>query len=58
MKYNPGGVVKGSGGQSWGGTNLDKAAASMGTSRNPNTKDDTGPGGSGSTGMPSTSRPK
>lgn len=57
-KYNTGGKVSGTGGQSWGGTSVDKSAAAMGTTyHNPNTKDDAAPGGYGSKGTASKSTP-
>lgn len=58
-KYTPGGVVSGTGGMDWGGTDCNVAANSMGTNRgNPNTKEKTPPGGHGSTGSRSTSKAK
>ena len=59
MKYNTGGVVKGTSGNTWGGKSIDKGAACMGTTANqPNVKDGGPAGGQGSSGTASGSKEK
>lgn len=56
--YNTDGVIKGDGGQSWGGKDCSLESAGMGTDtgRPKGNKDGGKPGGVGSSGTPSTSK--